>query len=96
MLLPAVTQVLQHTVILTITTVTTTDRTETVITEEVYRTDAVQNEEHGERTVTVTVIVTAIETVGMQDTINAAEITTTTTTIIRAIRTAVDQHKADT
>ena len=72
------------------------DRTGTAITEKVYRTVAVQNAEPGERTVTVTVTVTAIETVGMLDTINVAEITTiTTTTITKVIGTDVDQLKAD-
>ena len=94
--MPEATQVLQHTVTLTITTDTTMDRTETVITVKVYRMAVVQGEADGERTLTVTVRVTAIETAGMQDTISVAEITTTvTTTIILVIRTAVDQHKAD-
>ena len=80
----------------TITTVTIMDRTETVITVEVYRTVVVQNVEPGEKIVTIIVRTTAIETVGMQDTINAAKKPTIIVTIIKVTQTAADLHRVDT
>ncbi len=86
----------QHMVVLTTTMATTTDTTETVITEEAYRTGAVQNKANGERTAIVIVTIIAIDQDGMPDITNAAEtITILTATIGRETMMAAGQLGAD-